>query len=887
MEIGTYYKKAIDETFIELDTSYRGISDEEAQNRLKIYGTNSLEEKEEHPLWKLILHQFTSPLIYILLFAAVFTLLIQHYIDTIVIIVIVILNAIVGFFQEYKAEKAMQALKKLVTQKAFVVRNCKEDRINATDIVPGDIVTLSAGYKVPADVRLFEAKELEIDESMFTGESLPVYKKIEVIDRENLPVADQKNMAFMGTVITNGRGKGVIVRTGEKTELGKISRQVKTTTKEYSPIQRKFADLSRKIGVASFGLALLVVIIGLIQGITLYEIVLFAITMTVAVIPEGLPIVATITLAVGLKKMADKNAILRKLIAVETLGSCNYICSDKTGTITENKMTVVKAYANGKEFEFTGVGYDPAGEVLHNGQKIEEDEELCKLLLTGLLCNSSDLYKENEEWQIKGDPTEAALIVSAMKYGINIEEKEYKYKLVDEIPFSSKRQYMAIMYQEGDECVIFVKGAPEQILDFSKDNYKKEYSDQYINMAQKGLRALGFGIKRIRACPEEVNLEKESTTDLELVGFQGIIDPPRESAVEAIKGTKRAGIKTVMITGDHKLTATTIAKQIGIYKDGDMVITGQEIDENGKEFLDKNVEKISVYARVSPHHKLEIIEALQNKGNVVAVTGDGINDAPALKKANIGVAMGKIGTDVAKEASDMVLKDDNFASIFEAVKVGRIIFDNIRKVTFFLVPTGIGIALAVIFSLIFNLPLPFLATQVLWVNLVTNGLQDVALAYEPGEKDIEKQPPRNPKENIINKLLFNRIIVIALVIAAGTLLLYWYELQRDVSLTYARTTALNTIVFFQFFQVWNSRSFRKSVFRMNPFTNSFLFVSLTIAVLAQIAVITFKPLQFVFHTTELSLTTWIITILVASIVVLVVEIDKFYLRRREVERLEI
>ncbi|OGI05254.1 MAG: hypothetical protein A2104_09585 [Candidatus Melainabacteria bacterium GWF2_32_7] len=877
-----YYNENIDEVFREFNTSYRGISNEEAQNRLKKYGLNSLKEKEENPVWKLILHQFTSPLIYILLIAAVFTVCINHYIDTAIILFIVIVNAIIGFFQEHKAEKAMQALKKLVTQKAFVVRNCKEDRIDAIKIVPGDIVTLSAGYRVSADIRLFEIKELEIDESMFTGESLPVHKQFEVINKDNVPVADQKNMAFMGTVITNGRGKGVVVRTGERTELGRISREVKATTKELSPLQKKFVDFSKKIGLVSVILAIFVVFLGLVKNISLVEIILFAISMTVAVVPEGLPIVVTVTMAVGLKRMAEKNAILRKLIAVETLGSCNYICSDKTGTITENKMTVVKVYTNGKEFEFTGVGYDPVGDILHDKQRIEQDDDLNKLLLTGLLCNSSDLYEENGEWQIKGDPTEAALIVSAMKYGIDIEEKEYKYKLVDEIPFSSKRQYMAVMYKFDNDCAVFIKGAPEKILDFSKDENKEKLSNQYIQMAEAGLRVLGFGVKHLyNVCPEDVDLEKESTSDLEFVGFQGIIDPPRQSAIDAIKSTQKAGIKVVMLTGDHKVTAKSIAGQIGIYKSGDLIMTGQELDESGENFLNRCVDKISVYARVSPHHKLKIVEALQNKGNVVAVTGDGINDAPALKKANIGVSMGKIGTDVAKEASDMVLKDDNFESIFEAVKVGRIIFDNIRKVTFFLISSGVGIALSIILSLIFNLPLPFLATQVLWVNLVTNGLQDIALAYEPGESGIEKRKPKNPRENIINSPILKRITIIGIIIAIGTLLLFWYKLEQGTDLTYARTTALNTIVFFQFFLAWNARSFRKSIFKMNPFSNPFLFVSLATALFAQISVLTFKPLQFIFHTTQLDFTTWIQTILIASVVILVVEIDKLYLRKKE------
>lgn len=877
-----YYKKQVSEIFKELNTNEYGLSQEEAKTRLEEYGPNSIKEKGGAPIWKLILGQFTDPLIYILLIAALITLFIGEYIETGVIFVIVIINTIVGFFQEFKAEKAMQAIKELAAPRATVIRDSNEKKISSEDIVPGDIVLLTTGNKVPADIRLFEIIELEINESTFTGESVPSQKKTDIIEEENLPVADQDNMAFMGTIITHGKGKGVVVKTGEKTELGNISEQVKSTEKERTPLQKRLEDFSKNIGLISVGLSILVFIIGIIFGNPFIEMIVFALSMAVAVIPEGLPIVVTITMAIGIKRMADRNAIVRKLIAVETLGSCNYICSDKTGTITENRMTVIKAFTKDKTFEFKGSGYKPEGEILSDGEKIEDNENLHKLLLCGLLCNGADLYQENNEWKVEGDPTEGSLIVSARKFGIDQEESEYQYKQINELPFSSERQYMATMHEKNNSCYIFVKGSPEKMLVFSGNKDNKELLDQYSKMTESGLRVLGFGMKKLEFCPEDFELE--ATKDLEFLGFQGLMDPPRKSVIEAIKGTKESGIKTVMITGDHKKTATAIARQIGIFEEDDMAITGSELDERDESFLRDNVEHIKVYARVSPNHKLKIVEALQNKGNIVAVTGDGVNDAPALKKGSIGVAMGQAGTDVAKEASEIVLKDDNYATIFEAVKVGRIIFDNIQKVIFFLLGSGAGFALIIIASLLLGLPLPLLATQILWVNLVTNGLQDLALAYEPGEEGIAKRPPRSSQESIISSFIVKRLVIVGIVMTIGSLGLFWYYLNQGASIIYARSVALNTVVFYQFFHVLNSRSFDRSVFKMRPLSNKFLFISLIFAIIAQVAILSWPPLQFIFSTTNLTLTTWFQTVLVGATIIVAIEIDKLVRTRYQTDK---
>ena len=870
-----YYKKAVNEVFEEFNTSEQGLSEQEAKNRLEKYGLNKISEKKEVSAWRVFISQFKSSLIYILLIAALLTLIIGRFTDMGVILAIVVIHAIIGFFQEYKAEKAMKSILKFTAPKAMVTRDADDKKIDPEKLVPGDIVILTAGNKIPADVRLFWENELEVNESAFTGESSPSGKTTAVIEKENLSVADQDNLAFMGTTVTRGRGKGIVIKTGEKTELGKISEQIKSTEKQETPLQKRLADFSKTVGLVSLALSLFVFIFGIIIGKDILEMVLFAISMAVAVIPEGLPVVVTITMAIGLNRMAKRNALIRKLIAVETLGSCNYICADKTGTITENRMTTTWAYANNKDFEIQGKGYAPKGDILLNGEKIDRDNDLEKMLLCGILCNDTDLYHEDNQWQISGDPTEGALVVAARKYGFDVEQTETEYARIDEIPFSSKRQYMATLNKKGDKCFLFVKGSPEKILQFSGEENNKELSDKSLQMTDSGLRVLGFAMKELDTCPEEIDSEYNITHGLNFLGFQGIIDPPRESAISAIQSTKEAGINTVIITGDHKETATAIAKQIGLFSEGDISITGGELDAKGDGFLKENVEKIRVYARVSPTHKLKIVEALQGKGHVTAVTGDGVNDAPALKKAAIGIAMGKTGTDVAKEAADMVLRDDNYESIFKAVEEGRIIFENIRKVVFFLLCTSLAEAGVIILSLFGGLGLPFLATQILWVNLVTNTIQDIALAYEPGEGEIGKRPPRNPQERIANPFFLKRMTLVAAVMTIGTLFYFWYALDQGETMAYARTATVNTIVFYQFFNVLNSRSFEKSIFEMNPFSNMFLLISLVLSVFAQIAFVTFKPMQFVFETTDLSAETWLHTVLIGISIIIVIEIDKF------------
>ncbi|MDG5816588.1 HAD-IC family P-type ATPase [Chitinispirillales bacterium ANBcel5] len=869
-----HYRKDVKQVFEELESKDSGISNQEAQKRLQQHGPNELEKAEGESPYQLVLRQLKNPLIFVLIIAAIITLLIGFYVDMVVILAVVVINTVIGFIQEYKADKAMQALMSLSAPKAYVTREGKNEKIESSQVVPGDVIELMAGNTVPADARVFDHKELEVDESMLTGESVPVAKNSEPIDDDSVPLGDQANMVFMGTVATQGRGRAVVVKTGKQTELGSISEKVGSTEKQQTPLQKRLFILTWIIGASSVGLALLAFLVGILQGREVVDMLLFSISMTVAVIPEGLPVAITVTMAIGLTRMAKRNAIVRKLMAVETLGSCNYICSDKTGTITENRMTVTKVFAKDRYFQFKGTGYEPEGEILQSGEKVGDNEDLKKLLLCGMLCNTANLFEEEGEWKIDGDPTEGALIVSARKYGLGVEQEE-QFEFVDEIPFSSQRKYMSSVFNYQGKCFIMVKGSPEKILKFTGNGDNKKLAEKYTELADDGLRVLGFCMKELpQKCPENIDIEKESTTDMEFLGFQGIIDPPRESAIEAIRQAHRAGIRVVMITGDHKVTASAIARRINILEEGDLVISGSEIDKNGKEFLAKNVEKTTVYARVSPQHKIDIVEELQKKGKVVAVTGDGVNDAPALKRGNIGVAMGEVGTDVAREASEMVLSDDNFATIFQAVKVGRVIFDNIRKVSFFLIATGAGIAVTILGSLFFGLQLPFLATQVLWMNLVTNSFQHLALANEPGEKDIHLRKPRDPGENVINAEVLRRIIVIAVFIAIGSLYIFWQRIEAGFGIEYARSSALNTIVFFQFFHAWNSRSLNKSVFKIPFFSNPYLFLSLLAAILAQVAVLHLSFMQFVFRTTGLGLRSWAETVGIGLLIIVVMEIDK-------------
>lgn len=873
----------------ECRTRVEGLTASEAEERLREHGPNRLPEEEGLSRLTVLLHQFKSPLIYILIVAAVVTAILKEYIDTGVIVAVVILNAIVGFFQEYKAETSVRALKGMVVAKARVVRDGKEMEIPSEELVPGDIVLLASGAKVPADLRLVEITELRTEEAPLTGESLPVEKTAGPISEESLTPGDQANMAFMGTIVVNGRGRGVVVETGARTVLGQIARDVKGLGITETPLQRKIVRFAQYIGLLVLGSAAAIIILGLMLGMTFAEVFGIAVAAAVATVPEGLPIVVTVTMAIGITRMARRNAIIRKLPAVETLGSTTIICSDKTGTLTKNEMTVKAVYDGHHAYEVTGSGYDPEGKILHDWEPTDSEslKGIETVLRIGLLCNESQLAGENGQFRIDGDPTEGALIISAMKAGIHLEEERSRYPQAGIVPFESDRGFMATLHEHDGERVIFLKGAPERVLDMCQSLSSGEALDRTKiieaaeRFAEDGLRVLAMAYKNVAAgSPSGQFTHDHLGNDLVFAGLQGMIDPPRPEAIEAIAGCSEAGIRVAMITGDHAVTASAIGRMIGLGESKAPAITGKELEKMNDEELFARVQKTSVYARVSPQHKLRIVQQYIRHGEVVAVTGDGVNDAPALKAAHIGAAMGKTGTDVAREAADMVVTDDNFASIFHAVEEGRIVFDNIRKVTMFLIPTGFAAIISIIISMILDMPAPYVAAQLLWINLVTNGLQDVALAFEPGEKGIIKRKPRDPGEGIMSRLMLERSILVGIIISAGVIYNFHGAIAGGSSVAHARTIAMTTMVLFQFFQAWNSRSEHESVFRMNPLGNPFLFYSMVLAFLAQLAVIYVPALQWVFRTDAISPVEWVQIAAVALTVVAAVEIDKLIRKRR-------
>ncbi len=737
-------------------------------------------------------------------------------------------------------------------------------------------------------MRLFKVIELRANEALLTGESLPVEKTTATIKEENLIPGDQKNMAFMGTIAISGRAKGVVVETGQRTALGQIAEEVKEVTEVKTPLQLKFEKFARLIGLFVLGFSVFILIAGTLLGGKLSEMFMVAVATAVSVIPEGLPVAVTIAMAIGVSRMARRYAIIRKLPAVETLGDTTVICSDKTGTLTKNEMTVRLIYDGAHTYEVTGSGYDPKGEILHEKIPITKGErkDLIKMLRIGLLCNESDIYEEEGEYKVDGDPTEGALIVSAIKAGLNHEEEQENYPHIAMIPFESERGYMATLHKHRGKKIIFVKGAPEKLLDMCtecmlKGDVKiKEINHFSQEFAKEGLRVIALAYKEAPHDKEELTHE-DVKDGLIYTGLQGLMDPPREEALSAVEGCKNAGIRTVMVTGDYAVTAEAVSKQIGIAGDKPQVLEGKEIETIDDEELFNRSKNVSVYARVSPEHKLRIVQQLVRHGEIVAVTGDGVNDAPALKAAHIGIAMGRKGTDVAKESSDMVVTDDNFSSIFSAVEEGRVVYDNIRKVVLFLVSCGLGELLAIFASIIMGFPIPYIPAQILWLNLVTNGLQDVALAFEPAEKDVIKKPPRNPKEGILSSLIIRRTLLMGIILAVGTLFIFISRLEAGVPLERARTAALTTMVFFQFYQAFNCRSETRSIFRMSLMTNPFLLFSMIAAFFAQMAVIYVPALQWIFRTVPLSVNEWFQIALITITVVIAVEIDKAIRRKRQ------
>lgn len=847
-----------------IKTSEEGLNSEEAKNRLERYGPNEIQKETKIEPLKLFLHQFKSFLIIILVIAAIFSLVIGEMVEAIVIFLILMGNASLGFFQEYKAEKAIEALRKMSVTKAVVYRDGVKKEISTKEIVPGDIVYLSEGKQVPADLYLFETTDLRIDESMLTGESVPVSKEARVSKKE-LPISEIKNMVFSGTYVSNGDAMGVVVRTGMDTEIGRIAGLVEETKREDTPLKKKIDSLGKNLG------AIILVIVVIVFLLNLYfhtrtpiELFVLAIAMAVSAVPEGLPIVVTLALAFGVQAMAKKNTIIRKLMAVETLGSTTVICTDKTGTLTKNEMTVKKIYTSNKFIEVTGSGYEPEGDFLLDGKKINpiKKRAIKKIMEISSMCNTSELVKDRG-WNVIGSPTEGALITLSKKAKFDYKEFRKKLKKTKKIPFNSERKLMAVSYKDKKEIISYVKGAPERVLQNSThifvnnkikkltESERKKIQKISDEMAGEPLRVLGFAFKKL---PKNEKYKiKEIETGLVFVGLAGMVDPPRENVRESIETAKQAGIKTVMVTGDHKITAIAIAEEIGIMEDGKMVVTGAELEAMTVKELEGIAENVAVFSRVSPEHKVKITQAYESLGHVVAMTGDGVNDAPALKRAHIGVSMGLKGTDVAKQASDMVIEDDNYSTIITAVEGGRRIYDNIKKFVRLQLSSNFSEIGVISFAAIAGLPLPLLPLQILWINFVTSTLPATALAIDPAEEGIMKRKPRDKDENIIRSLLPFFLTIVSLMCFVVIISFLW-SLQFEIEKT--RTIVFTTIVVFILLLVFNCRSETKGLLKSKPFSNKYLLIGVTSSFLLQLVVVYTPFFQNIFQTVPLNLSDW-------------------------------
>jgi Ca2+-transporting ATPase len=858
MEKKQWHTKGVEETLRDLNANENGLKTDEVEARRKTYGYNELVEKKRITPLQILLNQFKDIFVMMLLVAIVLSVIIgwyksagggalEEYVDAITIGAIVVLNAVVGFVQEYRSEKAIDAMKRLAAPRAHVRRDGKLTTIPAREVVPGDILILEAGDNVPADAVLIEAVDIKTEEAALTGESTSVSKKVGPVE-EKTPVADRKNMVFMGTHLTYGRGRAVVTGTGMGTEFGKIAEMMQSVEEEQTPLQQKLESFAKRLGQIIIGVCVLIFVVEIFRSGLHMEMILdslmISVSLAVSAVPEGLPAVVTISLALGARELAKRNAIIRKLSSAETLGAVTVICSDKTGTLTKGEMTVREIYVDKNIIEVTGVGYEPKGEFLLEGKPIkpEEKQGLSLILKAATLCSNAQCDGKS----VIGDTTEGALIVAAAKYGSIKEELEKEAPRVHEVTFTSERKRMTTVHKSGDEGLIaYVKGAPELILECCTSTLvrgrirkldqktRKEIIEANERMANKALRVLGVAFKELAS--EELGTlgDEELENGLVFIGLMGMIDPPRVEAVTAVKKCDEAGIKTVMITGDHKMTAVAVANELGILKDG-MVLTGSELDAMGDEEYQKIVNKVNVYARVSPEHKIKIVRALKKEGNIVAMSGDGVNDAPALKQSDIGVAMGITGTDVTREASDIVLADDNFATIVNAVEGGRTIYDNIRKFSFFLMRCNFDeLAIIGIFALM-GLELPLTAGMILWLNLVTDGGPALALTMDPPEKDVMKRPPRSPNEGVLYGRFASIIttFILQFVLTGG--IFYWQYYMLPGALTAEKLATARTMAFMratlqELFVVWNCRSERHNAFKTGFLSNKFLLISVVVS----------------------------------------------------------
>ena len=888
-----HHELAVHEVLLLLETDVdRGLTAEEASDRLGRYGPNELPRlRRQGPIVRFLI-QFHHPLVYVLLAAAATTALLGESVDASVILGVVVANAIIGFVQEARAESALEALVGMVRTEATVVRDGQRHRIGSAELVPGDVVLLEAGDKVPADVRLTEVRDLQVDESALTGESVPVAKAAIELPPDTV-VADRQNMAYSGTLVTYGRAQSVVVATGAETEIGEIHRLVGAAAGVDTPLTRKIASFSRLLTVAILGLAGLAFLIGVARGEPPADMVTAAVALAVGAIPEGLPAVVTITLAIGVSRMARRHAIIRKLPAVETLGSTTVICTDKTGTLTQNQMTVTVVVSGGVRYEATGIGYSPDGQVLHAGVPVDLAERgaPADVLLAGLLCNDTAVHAHGDRHEAVGDPTEAALIVAAVKAGLDPATVSAAHPRVDTLPFESERQYMATLHHELPDGagVVFMKGAVERVLAMADRARDPDGVDRSLDhaavlaevdeLAARGLRVLAFA----RAdAPGVTRLSDGVVEGLPMVflGLQAMYDPPRPEAIAAVRACQEAGIAVKMITGDHAVTARAIAAEIGLGGGAELaVMTGAELARYPIDALADAVERTSVFARVSPEQKLRLVEALQARGHVVAMTGDGVNDAPALRQADIGIAMGIGGTEVAKEASAMVLADDNFASIESAVEEGRGVFDNLTKFIVWALPTSMGEGLVILAAIVAATTLPILPVQVLWVNMATALALGLTLAFEPGERSIMHRPPRDPAQPLLTRELIMRIMLVSGIMLAGAFGLFQWELGRGASDAEARTVAVNVFVMVELTYLLNCRSLDRSMFQVGVFRNRWL-VAGVLAMVGLQLVFTYAPfMNALFRSAAIDGAAWLRIAAVALAGYGVVEAEKWIRRR--------
>ncbi len=848
-----------------LKSSERGLSKLDASHRLSKFGPNMISEKKRISAWEIFTSQFKSFLILIMVAAVIISAFVGEMLDAMVILAIIVMNAVFGFVQEYKAEKSIEALKKMSALKARVVRGRNVIEVDASELVPGDVIVLETGDKITADARLIESIRLEIDESTLTGESVPVQKSLGIFEGEN--VSNQKNMVFSGTVVVGGRCRAIVVATGMKSEIGKIAGMVQESGEEPTPLQLRLQEFGEQLGVMILVICAIIFAVGvgreyLVTGSvatsSMIELFIAAVSLAVAAIPEGLPAIVTISLALGVQRMVDKNALVRKLPAIETLGSTNIICSDKTGTLTKNEMTVRELYVAGTRIRVSGEGYIPKGKFEHDSERMPK-KSLEAVLRIGTLCNDSGFEDISKGEGLIGDPTEAALLVSAAKLGMDRHKLEKRFERIDELPFDSDRKMMTTVHKDkSGKLVAFTKGAPDELLKRCSKVFengrvstltaskKKDILKANDRMAKEALRVLGFAYRPLHKSELKGKIEKNLT----FVGLQGMMDPPRPEVREALDRCATAGIRTVMITGDNLITAEAVANELGMLGAGDLVMTGEHLNGLSDEQFDKIVMKVRIYARVMPAQKSRIVETLHKKGLIVAMTGDGVNDAPALKDAEIGVSMGVSGTEVAKEASDMILTDDNFTSIVNAVEEGRAVYRSIRQFVQYLLSCNLAEVLVIFLGILFGWPLPLIAIQILWMNLITDGLPALALSFGSHDPVLMKKKPRDPEESILSLRVLHRVIAVGTLMAVMTLGMFWHY---GPGTALARTIAFTTLIMLQ---LANAMTYRSRHLHYDFHTGKAMVLAVTASFAMQLLVI-YTPLAVFFKTVPLAMIDWI------------------------------